>query len=163
MSDSNFSFCRNFVVIARLFPRTVSRFVQILWECFLLHELDYLIQPLATTRWQDVGQPVPERAQADNRGTPLIWIKALKRPNRGTPLIWIRALKRPPELEKCWANSDDPRGFSRRGAGQKPATVCAALCSRTPQRVYTHFHPCWHCPHPCDAGETGRVESLKKA
>jgi len=97
-----------------------------LWDFFfLLHEHDYLIQPLATICGQDVGQPVPERAQADNRGTPLIWIRALKRPNRRTPLIWIRALKRPPE--KCWANSDDPGGFSRRGAGQKPATVCSTL------------------------------------
>jgi len=137
MSDCNFSFCRNFVVIARLFPRTVSRFVWILWELFLLHEPDYWIQPLATIRGQDVGHPVPERAQADNRGTPLIWIRALKRPNRGTPLIWIRALKRPPEPEKCWANSDDRGGFSRRGAGQKPATVCSTLQPHATACVHT--------------------------
>jgi len=48
------------------------------------------------------------RCQADNRGTPLIWIRALQRQpepercqadNRGKPLIWIRALQRPLEPE----------------------------------------------------------------
>jgi len=57
---------------------------------FLLHELD-------STRF-NVLCTGPGATRSDNRGTPLIWIRALT-DNRGTPLTWIRALKRPPEPE----------------------------------------------------------------
>ena len=75
------------------------RFIRILREFFLLHELDSTpVFFTARTRFNvrsDPGQPEQKTVQSDNRGTPLIWIRALT-DNRGTALIWIRALKKPP-------------------------------------------------------------------
>ena len=159
MNSCNFSFYTNFVVIARLFPRTVSRFVRILWEFFFTARTRFnprffnctnsIQRHLDST---DPGQPEQKRPQSDNRGTPHIWIRALT-DNRGTPLIWIRALKRPPEPESIKsffnyrtalrsriAHSGQRSGWS----GKKYVAVLILQCSinGSPLRAVNCLDPC---------------------
>ena len=94
MNGCNFSFYTNFVVIARLFPRTVWSFCTDFMRIFFTARTRFnLLFFYCTNSIQRQKRP-----QSDNRRTPHLWIRALT-DNRGTPLIWIRALKRPPEPE----------------------------------------------------------------